>query len=281
MQLLNVTEIIVEKSVLYSLSLGRDVLVDFYLPRNVEDPSSLGLLLINDGQNMEELGLEKILADLYAANRIRPLLCAAIYTGAERKMEYGVASTPDYAGRGAKAGLYTEFILDELIGYIKTTYAIPSFAEQAFAGFSLGGLSALDIVFNHPDHFNKVGVFSGSFWWRSRSQDDPSYDDNKHRIMHQVVRHGAYKDGMKFFFQTGSLDETNDRNNNGVIDSIDDTMDLIRELEDKGYRMSRDINYLELPLGHHDIPTWAQAMPFFLLWGWGIRSLRDDNVPAG
>ncbi|RYY54129.1 MAG: esterase [Chitinophagaceae bacterium] len=270
MQLLTVTEIIVEKTVIPSAFLGRDVLVDFYLPRNVEDPSAMGLLLINDGQNMDELGLEKILSSLYAENRIRPLLCAAIHTSAERKMEYGVASVADYAGRGAKAGMYTAFVLEELMDFIRTTYAVPSFADHAFAGFSLGGLSALDIVYNHPAFFNRVGVFSGSFWWRSRAQDDPSYDDNKHRIMHQVVRKGNYSDGLKFFFQTGNLDETNDRNNNGIIDSIDDTMDLIRELEDKGYKMSRDINYLELPLGQHNIPTWASAMPYFLLWGWGI-----------
>ncbi|MET0637702.1 MAG: alpha/beta hydrolase-fold protein [Chitinophagaceae bacterium] len=268
---MNVTEILVESAFVPSRFLGRNIRVDFFLPRNVEDPSSLNLLLINDGQNMEELGLKKILSDLYAENRIRPVLCAAIHTGADRKMEYGIASEPDYAGRGARAGLYTSFIVEELLDFIRSSYAIPSFAEQAFAGFSLGGLSALDIVFNHPAIFNRVGIFSGSLWWRSVAQDDERYDDNKHRIMHQVVRHGAYAPGLKFFFQTGSLDETNDRNKNGVIDSIDDTMDLIRELEDKGYRMSRDINYLELPLGHHDIPTWAEAMPFFLLWGWGIK----------
>ncbi len=269
MQLLNATDIVVEKTVVSSVHLGREVLVDFYLPRNVEDPASLSLLLINDGQNMEELGLETMLNGLNGTKSIRPLLCAAIHTGADRKMEYGVASQADYAGRGAKAGLYTEFVIHELPELIRKTYAIPSFAEKAFTGFSLGGLSALDIAWNHPDEFTKVGVFSGSFWWRSMAQDEQAYDDNRHRIMHQVIRNGSPAPGLKFFFECGALDEANDRNGNGVIDSIDDTLDVIRELVNKGYRMGEDINYLELPDGRHDIATWARAMPFFLQWGWG------------
>jgi hypothetical protein len=64
------------------------------------------------------------------------------------------------------------------------------------------------------------------------------------------------------------MDETMDRNNNGIIDSIDDTLDLIKELERKGYR-KEDITYLEFANGKHDIPTWAKAMPEFLKWGWG------------
>ena len=107
--------------------------------------------------------------------------------------------------------------------------------KTGFAGFSLGGLSAMDIVWNHSGLFNRAGIFSGSFWWRSLDQLDPAYDDNLHRIMHQQVRNGNYIPGMKFFFQCGNNDETRDRNKNGIIDSIDDTLDLVKELEKKGY----------------------------------------------
>jgi len=87
--------------------------------------------------------------------------------------------------------------------------------------------------------------------------------------MHKLVREGAYTDGMKFFFQTGNQDETMDRNKNGIIDSIDDTLDLIDELTTLGYDAENDIRYLELPDGRHDVPTWGRAMPQFLKWGWG------------
>jgi enterochelin esterase-like enzyme len=64
------------------------------------------------------------------------------------------------------------------------------------------------------------------------------------------------------------LDELEDRNNNGVIDSIDDTIDLLRELQAKGYREGTDFRYLQLKDGKHDVPTWAKALPEFLKWGW-------------
>jgi len=229
----------------------------------------MSLLLINDGQNMEEAGLRKILKKLYDEKTLTPLLCAAIHTGPQRKMEYGVASSPDYLGRGAKAGLYTSFIVNELLPFVKDTYAISSFKEKAFAGFSLGALMALDIVWNHPKKFSKVGLFSGSFWWRSIDQTEKHYDDDMHRIIHQEIRNGRYHPGLKFFFQCGSMDEAMDRNKNGIIDSIDDTLDLISELEQKGYDPEKDIYYLEMPDGKHDIATWGRAMPVFLKWGWG------------
>ena len=40
---------------------------------------------------------------------------------------------------------------------------------------------------------------------------------------------------MKFYFECGTADESADRNQNGVIDSIDDTKDLISTLIEKGY----------------------------------------------
>jgi enterochelin esterase-like enzyme len=274
MQRVNVSGILVENRSVLSVFLGREVKVDFYLSKNVANPSELSLLLINDGQNMKELGLEAILEKLYTENTIRPLLCVAIHAGSQRKMEYGVASQTDYLERGAKAGFYTSFVLRELLPFIRDTYKIVSFKERAFAGFSLGALMALDIVLNHPEKFTKAGLFSGSFWWRSVDQAEKKYDDDKHRIMHQVIRNGNYSKGLKFFFQCGNMDETLDRNNNGIIDSIDDTLDVIKELVAKGYDREKDIHYLEMPDGKHDIATWGRAMPEFLKWGWGRESAK-------
>ena len=265
----NVSGILVEIEAIQSEFLRREVKVDFYLPQNVADPSEMSLLLINDGQDMEKMGFEAILEKLYKEKAIAPLLCAAIHCGLNRKHEYGVAGISDYKDRGADAGLYTSFIFEELLPFIRKKYAIPSFKEKAFAGFSLGGLSALDIVWSHPDEFKRVGVFSGSLWWRSIDQTDSAYDDDKHRIIHQQIKKGRHYPWLKFFFQCGNMDETKDRNKNGIIDSIDDTLDLIKELEAKGYSKDNDIHYLELKDGHHDVFTWGRSMPVFLKWGWG------------
>lgn len=273
MQLANVSGILVENTILKSVFLAREVKVDFYLPRKLDNTYALNLLLINDGQDLIKMDFETILDKLYSSGEtLEPLLCVGIHCSTDRKMEYGVAGKPDYLGRGAKAGLYTSFVFEELLPYIRVKYAITSFKEKAFAGFSLGGLMALDIVWNHPHEFTKTGVFSGSLWWRDIDQTDEEYDDDKNRIMHQQIRRGKYAPWLKFFFQCGNMDETKDRNKNGIIDSIDDTLDLIKELETKGYSRENDISYFEIKDGLHDVPTWARAFPEFLKWGWAKKS---------
>ena len=262
--------IIVINHIFSSEYLDREVKVDCYIPIAVTDPSSLSLLLINDGQDLRTMQFEKILDDLNNKKSIEPLFCVGIHCSPDRKNEYGTAKILDYKGRGAKASLYTRFIMEELLPYLRETYSIYSFKQKAFAGFSLGGLCALDIVWNHPQEFFIVGAFSGSFWWRDKDQDDKDFDEEKDRIMHRQIREGGFYPWLNLFFEVGTKDETADRNNNGIIDSIDDTLSLINELSLKGYEEGKNICYLELKDGKHDVPTWAKAFPTFLTWGWGV-----------
>jgi enterochelin esterase-like enzyme len=259
----------IKKLTISSSLLNRIVSVDVYIPVQLSSSQQPSLLLINDGQNMEELGLNGMLSSLFSAGEIGPLIAIAIHANEERRQEYGTAGVPDFLGRGSKAGLYSLFIFEELLPFLRKITGIGQFKEKIFAGFSLGGLSALDIVWAHPHEFTRVGVFSASLWWRTIDQDHPDYDDNMHRIMHNLIRNGNHAPWLKFFFETGTMDEVNDRNKNGIIDSIDDTLSLIRELENKGYDPEMDIVYLELPDGKHDIATWARAMPDFLRWALG------------
>jgi enterochelin esterase-like enzyme len=289
------SRILTENLSLRSAALGRIVQVDLY-PPPAHSIGQMSLLLINDGQDLGRLGLAELLDDLYGRAALAPLLCVGIHTGPQRKMEYGTAAIPDYLGRGAMAGRYTAFVLDELLPRLEEqlsrleerssrleersssvedmlpppkTARAPQFKDKAFAGFSLGALSAMDIVWNHPQVFNRAGLFSGSFWWRTKDKDDPGYRDETDRIMHRQVCEGSHHPGLRFFFECGTDDEREDRNNNGIIDSIDDTRDLIGELVAKGYDPVKDIRYLEITGGGHDVATWALAMPEFLQWGWG------------
>lgn len=269
------TEISVINHIIESEFLLRKVKVDCYLPILPVNASEVSLLLINDGQDLVTMHFEEILEELYENTAMMPLLCIGLHCAADRKNEYGTAAILDYKGRGAKATLYNRFIFEELLPFIRKTYNAISFREKSFAGFSLGGLCALDIVWNHPAEFTKVGVFSGSLWWRDKDQDDEDFDESKDRIMHRQVREGNYAPWLQFFFEVGTLDETADRNNNGVIDSIDDTLALINELGRKGYNKKKDIQFLELKEGKHDVATWAKAFPYFLQWGWSKKMLEQ------
>ncbi|HEV7378151.1 MAG TPA: alpha/beta hydrolase-fold protein, partial [Dyadobacter sp.] len=123
---------------------------------------------------------------------------------------------------------------------------------------------ALDIVWSHSELFSKVGVFSGALWWRQKALD-AGYEEND-RIMHARIRNQVHKPGLQFWFQCGTNDETDDRDFDGVIDSIQDTLECIAELEKKGYDWHTDVRYIEVKGGEHNVPTWAAVMPEFLIW---------------
>src|ERR1044072_7317563 len=126
---INLSSIMTKNAVVHSQFLGRDVPIDFFLPRDTGDPANPALLVINDGQNMNELGLENILEDLYAEGAIKPIVIAAIHASSSRKMEYGTAIQADYLGRGVKAGLYTQFIRLELLPMIQEKFPGIHFSE--------------------------------------------------------------------------------------------------------------------------------------------------------
>jgi len=248
-----------------SVYLSRVVTVQLLCPYNIAELSEpLPVLWLNDGQDLKVLGVEKSLQKLIAEKTIKPVFVVAI-EAADRLQEYGTMDVPDYKKRGTKARAYADFVLQELLPYIRKNYPVSAAAaDNVFAGLSLGAVSALDISWHYPQYFLKTAAFSGSFWWRKKGLN-AGYTDND-RIVHQRIRMGAYKPGLKFWLQTGTNDETADRNNNGIIDSIDDTQDLITELILKGYALNTDIQYVEVKGGRHHSSTWAAVFPEFLQW---------------
>ncbi|RYZ49395.1 MAG: esterase [Chitinophagaceae bacterium] len=257
--------ILVEQKAIASHYLKRYVIVDIYRPKTILPNEPYTLLLLNDGQNLEEMEYASLLNGLHHSGQVQPVFSVGIHCNKDRIEEYGTAGMTDFAGRGKKAGAYQQFIVEELIPFLYAEYAVEEFTQKAIAGFSMGGLSAIDTILNYPDVFSAAGVFSGSLWWRSKDLGE-GYNDDKHRILHQLVKKQDYNPGKRFYFMTGSLDETADRNNNGIIDSIDDTLDLVKELEALGYKMGKDIFYHNDEDGRHDIATWAKSLPQFLLW---------------
>lgn len=257
------------------MHLKRYVVVDCYLPKNISNTNELSLLVINDGQDLEDMPFAPVLNALLSSGQIEPLFCVGLHANKYRKDEYGMGAMNDYAGRGKKSAAHQTFVIEELIPFLMKEYSVDAFKQKAIAGFSLGGLSAIDTAWNYPDVFSVIGVFSGSLWWRMKDLGD-DYDDDQHRMMHQQIRKGSHQPGMRFYFMTGSLDETADRNGNGIIDSIDDTLDLMKELESLGYDKEKDMHYTNYEEGRHDVPSWGKAMPAFLLWGWK----RENSEPV-
>jgi enterochelin esterase-like enzyme len=252
-----------------SIYLSRNVKVDFYSNIKSVDGETIDILLVNDGQDLVTMNFEAMLNADSVASRMGPLIVAGIHCSADRNHEYGMIAGPDFKGWGSKAALYERFVVDELMPLIEKKYKSLRIGEKGFAGFSLGALSAFDIAWNNPALFTRVGAFSASFWWRTVDKGDRAYDPWVHRMMHKQIAASQPRPGMKFFFECGEHDEEEDRNRNGVIDSIDDTIDIMRLLLRKGYFEGRDFYYLQMPDGRHDVASWAKAFPRFLEWGYG------------
>lgn len=259
--------VVVETQKIYSNILQREVIVDLYMADS-SGQNEVNLLLINDGQDLRKMQFKQLLQHQLNENSIRPIVCAGIHCSSDRIHEYGTAAQCDYMGRGAKAASYSSFVKEELLPYLQKYAGRKQWNKIGYAGFSLGGLHALDMVWNNPYLFSVAGVFSGALWWRSHGYDDPNYHYDTSRIMHSQIKKGPYQPNLRFFFECGALDETADRNNNGIIDAVEDTRDLVDNIKHLGYADDA-ICYVELPDGRHDVETWAKAFPAFLQWSFG------------
>jgi len=251
-----------------SENLHRSVSLSIILPQQYDKSGSYKLLLCNDGQDFHALGMRNLVHSLQNNSNMEQVLVVGIHADHNRLQEYGTAVKPDYARRGSLAGETTRFVIEELLPFLEQNYAITRYGI-VYAGFSLGGLMALDIAWNCSMYFSKVAVLSGALWWRSRAIED-GYN-GADRIMHEQIKDSNTKPALKFWFQTGTLDETDDRDGDGVIDSIQDTLECISELEQKGYKWGKDICYVEVKDGEHNIRTWSAIFPDFYKWAFQIQ----------
>ncbi|SDB90856.1 alpha/beta hydrolase [Williamwhitmania taraxaci] len=240
---------------------------------------SYKVLYVNDGQDISALNFKNTLANLYASRSIEKIIVVGIDASANRLNEYGTIDLDgnsvvcfSSAGQiGNRAKEYTAFLTEEVMPFINQNFRVATGAENtAIIGSSLGGLSAFNIAWMKPSLFGRVGAFSGSFWWRGKTGDNPTGQQiNEARIMQYLVRSSTKRDGMKFWFEVGTNDETSDRDGDGIIDAIDDTRDLMLELTHLGYTEMDDCAYVLVAGGEHNQTTWSQVLDDFLIWCYG------------
>jgi len=215
-------------------------------------------VLLNDGQDFLALNLERRLRLAFARGHVGPRIVVGIHADERRMREYGTSNQPNDRGLGDLANAYRIFIVDELMPFLRRMYRLRRHREfWAIGGFSLGALSAFDIGYKHESSFADIGCFSASFWWRSTPFNPAAPDEN--RIVIDRIRRSSRAADLRYFFMVGSDEETSDRNNNGIIDAVDDTLDVIAALRDKGVS-GGDITYHFVEGGEHNQATWGPAL---------------------
>ena len=223
------------------------------------------VIIALDGQNMPAWRLAETVGELEKSGAIVAPIVVAVPNSPQRIDEYGLAGTPDYAGRGKLAAEFQRYLTEQVLPAVAVRYRLQLAPERTgVMGASLGGLAALDLAWHRPDLFGFAGVFSGSLWWRGEDGDWQAHQ--RSRLAHRFVRETKSKPALRLWFESGTADETDDRDGNGVIDAIQDTTEFIDELEAKGFRRGHDVVYHEIPGGEHNERTWARALPVFLRW---------------
>jgi enterochelin esterase-like enzyme len=253
---------------LYSRHLQRKVKLTILHTPAPGDRSQFNLLILNNGEDIKKMRIKEIMDSLYKIGKLKPLVVIGVEAGDSAK-EYGVADRPDNLGHGERASFYDDFMNNELYPYAKKQSGVRKFNSVAIAGWSLGGLSAFDIAWNHPDKISKVGVFSGSLGWHDKAVEDSSYSEETNRILFNKIKASRKKPGLQYWFYAGAGEEKADRDKDGVIDVIDDTKDLMALLLKKKVVSPDGMVYRETKEGKHDYTSWSAALPYFLEWAFG------------
>jgi predicted alpha/beta superfamily hydrolase len=228
----------------------RDVLV--YLPRGYRPLSRrrYPVLYLHDGQNVfdaatsfagVEWGVDETAERLIKEGLIEPLIIVAVANrGEERIHEY--APTPGVIDAKAKrkkrskglARKYGHFLIDELKPYIDRKYRTNPDAEfTGLGGSSLGGLVTLAIGILYPHAFSRLMVMSPSIWW-----------DNF--AIYRLVDSIEQKPLLKIWLDTGTAEP-----------GWEQARELLKRLVEKGWKLPKDLQYMEAQSGDHSEAAWA------------------------
>lgn len=213
------------------------------------------LLLLHDGQNVFDPSTAyvpgqywraKEAADhMLAQRRIEPLIIAAVYHGAEKRLfEYTPTRTRRLGGGGAD--LHGRMVMEELLPWLRGRYRVsPRASNTGLGGSSLGGLVSLYLGLQHPEVFGRLAVLSPSVWWDRRV------------VLQQVERvHNSRR--ARIWLDMGTHEgETPNAH-------LRDVRLLKAMLVGKGWRDGRSLAYHEAHGGTHSEGAWAARLPLAL-----------------
>ncbi|MCI4566809.1 alpha/beta hydrolase-fold protein [Lysobacter sp. CFH 32150] len=256
-------------------------------------------LYINDGQDMEAVGLQATLERLYAGKAIQPVIVVAIDMPPDRMGAYGFSDRPNarslvagtrYGAVGTHAHAYSEWVAKALVPAIDARYRTRRSPDaRAVLGWSLGAANAFNLAWQYPELFGHVGAFSPSFWLSADRNDADAVQ--RSRLAQRMVDGSHVRADLKLFFAVGTTEETDDRDGDGINDALDDTRDLMdgwhnggtlhaQGLRQLGYSVNLDYGQhastddavlLSLQGGGHNQVSWARMLPTFFTWAYSKR----------
>ena len=244
---------------LYSPQLDnrRDLLV--YLPPSYgRSEARYPVLYMHDGQNLfdylmsyaGEWGVDETLQAL-SNDGIEAIVVGIANLGLGRIHEYNpFADSRPQGGRGEP---YLAFIVETVKPLIDQDFrTCPERAATGILGSSLGGLISLYGFFRYPQVFGLAGAMSPSLWFGDGA-------------IFAYVRGAPYVPG-KIYLDVGNHEGPRSvvaaRLLRGYASPFVRNVQRMRDLlEAKGYRMGRDLLYVEDPDGVHHESAWGRRLP--------------------
>lgn len=144
---------------LYSRHLQKNVTLKVYNTPPPDNRSDFNLLLLNDPSSFQSIDIKETISRLSKQKMIQPLIIVAI----EGKNHFGVAGDGKSAPKDREAEKYSDFIVNELLGYVKKQTGARKFKSVAVAGFGKAGISAMDLGWSRGDKIDAVGVFEPDY----------------------------------------------------------------------------------------------------------------------
>lgn len=242
----------------------RDILVylppDYDATADPDDPDGgqrYPVIYMHDGQNLfdaatsfaGEWGVDETLEALHDEGLAAivvgiPNLDGEV-TGA-RLDEYSPYRDPNFE-RGGRGNSYLAFICDTLKPLIDADFrTLPQRAHTGIMGSSMGGLISLYGFFSRPMVFGFAGVMSPAFWFANGSVFEP-------------IRAARFTPD-RIYMDVGTAEESpaHAAGPNEYLELAHAMRDLLIQ---KGYRLGRELVYVEDEGAVHHESAWARRLP--------------------
>ncbi len=228
------------------------------------------VLYLHDGQNVfddlplspfgVQWGVDTTARALMYAAVIEPLIIVAIGNAGRDRIDEYTPTRDNMHDAGGLADRYGQMLVYEIKPWIDHTYRTKRGPEDtALAGSSLGGLLSLHLGITHPAVFGKLGLLSPSVWWDDRW------------IVRQLVQGSAgYRPALRIWLDVGT----------GERRMLKGTRLLYRMLLRKGWRIGRDLAYMEADGALHDERAWGERSGLFLRFLFPANAHTDAIAPA-
>jgi predicted alpha/beta superfamily hydrolase len=232
------------------LSNGRTLLV--YLPPSYTQNSlkRYPVIYMHDGQNLfnaqtsafgTEWQVDENINALVGSGQMDEVIVVGAYNTANRIWEYTPCCDADYGGGGANQ--YERFLIDTMKPFVDANFrTLPSPANTAIMGSSLGGLLSFYIARRNPTVFGKAGCMSSSFWW------------NNEALTGEVQQSTAHVP-VKFYLDAGTSN-----------DGLPQTTTMDQALLADGYVQGADLDFVTAQGGSHNEASWAARVAVPLKW---------------